>query len=185
MRCSCRRSAPVRITRETCMRCSGMGALVFRRLAWTTTGGGPSEMQRTLARLAPFAQDYAMAGPMARELARWGFEGLCSDCNECPAQRALAPDGPRRHIVDVQGKRLRLADLCHLDRSRLLWPRWTAAAGHWIDALAFYYPARKKRIVGQAGKPDLLPCRSNSRRAKLCGLSSGATEDVLRSSAWE
>src|SRR5208337_1134840 len=163
----------------------GHGGIGFAPFGVDDNGRGAVGDAENLARLAPFAQDYAMAGPMARELARWGLEGLCSDWNECPAQRALAPDGPRRHIVDVQGKRLRLADLCHLDRSRLLWPRWTGAAGHWIDALAFYYPARKKRIVGQAGKPDLLPCRSNSRRAKLCGLSSGATEDVLRSSAWE
>jgi len=29
----------------------------------------------TAARLAPFAADYALAGPMMRQLAEWGFEG--------------------------------------------------------------------------------------------------------------
>ncbi len=31
--------------------------------------------EETAERLAPLAQEYAMAGPMMRELARWGFEG--------------------------------------------------------------------------------------------------------------
>jgi hypothetical protein len=35
-------------------------------------GESPSEMCK---RLAPFAQEYAMADPMMRELAKWGFEG--------------------------------------------------------------------------------------------------------------
>jgi hypothetical protein len=35
---------------------------------------GPSESAANEARLAPLAQEYAMAGPMMRELAQWGFE---------------------------------------------------------------------------------------------------------------
>ena len=37
--------------------------------------GRPETPAETAARLAPFATDYAMAGPMMRQLADWGFEG--------------------------------------------------------------------------------------------------------------
>src|SRR6185503_8202157 len=37
--------------------------------------GRPETPAETAARVAPFAADYAMAGPMMRELAEWGFEG--------------------------------------------------------------------------------------------------------------
>jgi hypothetical protein len=37
--------------------------------------GKPETAAETAARVAPFAEDYAMAGPMMRQLAEWGFEG--------------------------------------------------------------------------------------------------------------
>jgi len=37
--------------------------------------GKPETAAGTAARVAPFAEDYAIAGPMTRQLAEWGFEG--------------------------------------------------------------------------------------------------------------
>ncbi len=37
--------------------------------------GEPASASETGERLAPFAQEYAMAAPMLRELAQWSFDG--------------------------------------------------------------------------------------------------------------
>jgi Domain of unknown function (DUF5597)/Glycosyl hydrolases family 35 len=50
------------------------GGIGFSRFGIDDNGYGNTEAQMA-ERLAPFAQEYAMAAPMMRELAKWGFEG--------------------------------------------------------------------------------------------------------------
>jgi hypothetical protein len=51
------------------------GGIGFSPFGVDDNGRGPVGNAENVARLAPIAQEYAMAGPMARELAKWGFEG--------------------------------------------------------------------------------------------------------------
>jgi len=51
--------------------CGGIG---FSPFGIDDNGRGDGEAE-TAARLGPLAQEYAMAGPMMRELAKWAFEG--------------------------------------------------------------------------------------------------------------
>jgi hypothetical protein len=51
------------------------GGIGFAPFGVDTGEPGPSEDPANDARLVPLAQEYAMAGPMMRELAQWGFEG--------------------------------------------------------------------------------------------------------------
>lgn len=50
------------------------GGIGFSPFGIDDNGQGTGEAE-IAARLAPVAQEYAMAGPMMRELAKWGFEG--------------------------------------------------------------------------------------------------------------
>lgn len=50
------------------------GGIGFSPFGIDDNGRGATDAQ-TAERLAPFAQEYAMAAPMMRELAQWGFEG--------------------------------------------------------------------------------------------------------------
>jgi hypothetical protein len=50
------------------------GGIGFSPFGIDDNGQGASETE-TAARLGPLAQEYAMAGPMMRELAKWSFEG--------------------------------------------------------------------------------------------------------------
>jgi len=50
------------------------GGIGFSPFGIDDNGRGATEVQIT-ERLAPFAQEYAMAAPMMTELAKWGFEG--------------------------------------------------------------------------------------------------------------
>jgi Domain of unknown function (DUF5597)/Beta-galactosidase len=50
------------------------GGIGFSPFGIDDNGRGATETETT-ERLAPFAQEYAMAAPMMRELAKWGFEG--------------------------------------------------------------------------------------------------------------
>lgn len=50
------------------------GGIGFAPFGVDNSEQGPSEDTANEARLAPLAQEYAMAGPMMRELAQWGFE---------------------------------------------------------------------------------------------------------------
>ena len=50
------------------------GGIGFSPFGIDDNGRGAGEAE-TATRLAPIAQEYAMAGPMMRELAKWGFEG--------------------------------------------------------------------------------------------------------------
>jgi hypothetical protein len=50
------------------------GGIGFSPFGIDDNGQGEGEAE-TAARLAPLAQEYAMAGPMMRELAKWAFEG--------------------------------------------------------------------------------------------------------------
>jgi hypothetical protein len=51
------------------------GGIGFAPFGVDNSEQGPSASAANEARLAPLAQEYAMAGPMMRELAQWGFEG--------------------------------------------------------------------------------------------------------------
>jgi hypothetical protein len=50
------------------------GGIGFSPFGIDDNGQGEGEVE-IAARLAPLSQEYAMAGPMMRELAKWGFEG--------------------------------------------------------------------------------------------------------------
>jgi hypothetical protein len=50
------------------------GGIGFSPFGIDDNGQGAGETE-TAARLAPIAREYAMIGPMMRELAKWGFEG--------------------------------------------------------------------------------------------------------------
>jgi hypothetical protein len=52
----------------------GQGGIGYSPFGIDDNGRGET-VEETAARLAPLAQEYAMAGPMMRELARWSFEG--------------------------------------------------------------------------------------------------------------
>jgi hypothetical protein len=51
------------------------GGIGFSPFGIDNNGPGPAGDAANEARLASIAQEYAMAGPMIRELAKWGFEG--------------------------------------------------------------------------------------------------------------
>jgi hypothetical protein len=52
-----------------------LGGLGFSPFGIDNNGQGPAGDSANAARLAPVGQEYAVFGPMMRELARWGFEG--------------------------------------------------------------------------------------------------------------
>jgi hypothetical protein len=51
------------------------GGIGFSPFGVDDNGQGPAPDAASETRLAPLAQEYAMAGPMMRELVKWGFEG--------------------------------------------------------------------------------------------------------------
>jgi hypothetical protein len=51
------------------------GGLGFSPFGIDNNGQGPAPDAANAARLAPVGQEYAVMGPMMRELAKWGFEG--------------------------------------------------------------------------------------------------------------
>jgi hypothetical protein len=57
------------------------GGIGFSPFGIDDNGQGEGEAE-IAARLAPLSQEYAMAGPMMRELAKWGFEGKIKDVVE-------------------------------------------------------------------------------------------------------
>ena len=58
------------------------GGIGFSPFGIDDNGLGEGEAE-TMARLAPLAQEYAMAGPMMRELANWSFDGNVKAVVEC------------------------------------------------------------------------------------------------------
>ena len=58
------------------------GGIGFSPFGIDDNGRGEGEAE-TMARLAPLAQEYAMAGPMMRELANWSFDGNVKAVVEC------------------------------------------------------------------------------------------------------
>jgi hypothetical protein len=51
------------------------GGIGFSPFGIDNNGQGPAGDAANAARLAPVGQEYAVIGPMMRELAKWGFEG--------------------------------------------------------------------------------------------------------------